>query len=398
LKILYVAPYLSENYRLLQGNVDVGGSLAAQRKIELMCELLSNLGHSIRILSSITLNPPKSSIWRESYREHIACGGHLIEVSYPSTFQVRPFGGILNTLRARQIAKRLNRSFHPDTVIIYNSYLFEFIVASWYRFHCDTPILLEIEDLPLARRRGWLNIKPWLDQQCWNKLMDITTGFTAVNARIQALLPKSKPTVLLPGILDQRLIECAKNRETPFSGPRRILGYFGGLSEAKGVGVLLELAKILPHPWEIVVCGSGDLSPLFREATYQQDSRIHYFGTLPVEEMYNLLCNCDCTLVPPENISGDGSAVFPFKIFEYAAANTHIIAPQIGAMDGCDYAYIQRWDGQVNSLPRLLVEAESDFSKENYVRNHFSAKVVDCYSIDGITSQIYALLECINCK
>jgi glycosyltransferase involved in cell wall biosynthesis len=394
-KILYVAPYASDSFLECQGDTQTGG-LAAQRKIELICEGICDQGHEVMVLSSFVTDVP-FPFWRRPYQERMASGRHSIPVYYPALLGIRAIGSLLNGVRAGWIARTAAASFLPDMILLYNTNLFEFQAAGAIVNAKPCPIVLEIEDLPRARRRGWWNFKPWIDQLCWDRLLRACRGYTAVNRAIKDMLPDRKPSLLLPGIIDDRLLEMAAQRSPAFTGQRRTFGYFGGLSQDKGVMVLADLAKELPDPWDILVCGGGPLAPLFHSLARQRPGRFTFLGSVPSARMYEAMCRCDCTMVPPERIAGDGSGVFPFKVFEYLAAGTHVIAPPLKTLPDFGIDFINRWDGRADSLPGLLERAEADFFQEAPERRQAVDTLCSRYRVSQVGEQIQRMFLDMGC-
>ena len=200
--------------------------------MSLIAEALALHGHEVVILSSVMLSNSKVA-WRAPFHEQLHFATGVVKVVYPSALMLRPFGGLLNCIRASNIVRQVLKEFIPDAVLVYNTYLFESLAAREVVRLAKAPIVLEIEDLPLARRRGWFNVKPWLDQQSWGSMLELSVGFTAVNGFILEQLPNDKPKFLLPGVIDRRLEIQSRNRTEPFSHSQRIVGYFGGLSNRK---------------------------------------------------------------------------------------------------------------------------------------------------------------------
>jgi glycosyltransferase involved in cell wall biosynthesis len=249
------------------------------------------------------------------------------------------------------------------------------------------PIVIEVEDLPLARRREWFNLKPRLDQCCWKGMLQRASAFTAVNGYILNLLPDNKPKYLLPGIIDDQLLKNSRSRLMPFSGTSRTIGYFGALTEDKGSAVLLDLVPRLPDAWRLVVTGSGPLAPDFERLNCRFPDRLNFLGRIDETRLYQAMCACDCTVIPMERISYEGKGVFPFKTLEFIAAGTHVIASPLATLGDLNLAFIQRWDGK--SVDQLLVEiacAESKFMQEQSIRQNAITTILDRYSLSGVAN------------
>lgn len=390
MNILYIAGFTTPAFRAHYGDLNPP-AMGGLRKASLIMEALARQGHRVVVLSSAMLSNSRPA-WRAGVREQIR---NNVTIIYPSAFMLRPFGGALNCLRAAGLIRQLLREFDPDAVIVYNTYLFESMASrELARLKKQIPIVLEVEDLPLARRREWCNLKPWIDQCCWKGMLQLASAFTAVNGHILSLLPDNKPKYLLPGIIDDRLLKNSRSRLMPFSGTSRTIGYFGALTENNGAAILLDLVPRLPDAWRLVVTGSGPLAPDFERLGCKFPARLSFLGRVGEARLYQAMCACDCTVIPMEQISDEGQGVFPFKTLEFIAAGTHVIASPLATLGDLNLSFIQRWDGK--SVDRLLAElacAESKFIQEQAIRQDTIAAILDRYSLSGVANLFSGLLR-----
>ena len=112
------------------------------------------------------------------------------------------------------------------------------------------------------------------------------------------------------------------------------------------------------------------------------------------EELYKAMCRCDCTVIPLEQITDRGIGVFPFKALEFIVAGTHVIAPQLSPLQDLDLSYIQRWDGSgVESLLFHLSRAETEFSREQVVREQTINTILHRYNLIGVAELLSSLLS-----
>ena len=390
MKILYIAAVGTQAYRARHG--DTRFELGGLRKAKMSLDALTRAGHDVTMLSSAITSDSRPS-WRSEEREQWALpSGAAVEVRYPATLTVRPIGGLLNSVKAPWSARSLLRDFVPDRVVAYNSSVFETLASLTVKRATGAPIILQVEDLPLSRRREYGNVKPWLDQRCWGPMLRAASGFTAVNQSILAMLPSDRPRRLLPGVIDDRLLEEAAHRLEPFSsGALHTLGYFGHLSAQKGVSVLLDVAESLPAGWRLQVSGSGPLRPDFQALARRLPERVEFLGTVSDEMLFQALCSCDATVVPLEQITEGGKGVFPFKVLEYIAAGTHVISTPLPAVGELDLTFTQRWDGSAAGLLSALNHAELAYGHERPQREAAMESIRARYSVLG-TSAVFSEL------
>lgn len=383
LNILYLAAYATPAFQSMHDDLSASG-LGGLRKIESITTALVKQGHNVLILSSIT-NSKSHFRWRKRYEEQLSEGQKNVRIIYPATAQLRPFGGLINCLRAESIALSVLKEFKPDIIIAYNTYLFEFLASRAIQREINCPMWLEIEDLPLARQREFFNLKPRLDQMCWNNMVERAKVFTAVNEPIYDMLPSDRPKYLLPGVIHERLIQLSRIRPLPFSRERKTIGYFGGLSADKGVQTLLDTAPHFPNDWQLIIAGAGPLAPAFEELSRNMPERVKFLGRLQPLDLIPRICDCDCTIIPFERISNEGQGVFPFKVFEYLVAGTHVISAPLPKLKEIDLSFIQRWDGKSqNQLLALLSKAQIDFFQETAIRTAVQERLSDRFGPDGI--------------
>jgi glycosyltransferase involved in cell wall biosynthesis len=284
-------------------------------------------------------------------------------------------------------------AFPPDAIIAYNSHVYESLaIKSLSTIVGNIPLLLELEDMPLARKREWASLKPRLDQLCWNGLVKRASGFTAVNEAILNMLP-DKPKVLLPGVIDSDLVRCASTRRSAFSRPVKTLGYFGSLSPDKGVQVLLDIMPQLTKSWRLLVTGSGPLTSKFIAAAAESPDRLTFLGSVPNPELYPAMCSCDCTLIPRERVSDGGNSVFPFKALEYLVAGTHVIASGIAKFkETMDWSFVDLWDGEPESLLGVLDRSEQKYRDRSEQREKAVRQVIERYTADQVAESILGIL------
>lgn len=382
MKILYIAPFSTSGFLEFHGDMNTP-SLGGSRKISLILEALTDK-NDVMVLSSAMLCVSSFAL-RSSWSEVINFShGGRVKIVYPAALKLRPFGGFVNCLRAASIVRKVIVGFDPDAVIVYNTYLFETFAIKELIKHKRLPVCLEVEDMPLARKRGVLNIKPILDHLCWKFMLKKASTFLAVNQPIFDKLPDNKPKTLLPGVIDQKLLAQAKTRSLPFTNSKRLVGYFGALTAEKGVKVLLELVPKLEPPWKLVVTGSGPLANEFELVSKKYPECFQFLGCVSEQLMYSTMCRCDCVLIPFEQITDGGQGVFPFKTLEYLVSGAHIISTVLAGQNELDLSFIMRWDGSIFNLLEMLKRAESDYNDEVLIRSAAIEYAVKKYSVSGI--------------
>ena len=367
-------------------------NMGGVRKMELVISSLIQNGHSVVVLSSAMLSISRLAV-RSGYCEQIEVeGGGAFQVVYPPALMLRPFGGLVSSFSAARFLRDVTSQYHIDAAIAYNTYLFESLTIKELLAQSSLPVCLEIEDLPLARKRGLLNLKPVFDQLCWHNMLKISSSFLAVNQDIYNILPEDKPKIVLPGVIDQELIEVSEQRNSPFSGTERIVGYFGALNPGKGIEVLFDLVPKLAFPWKLVMTGSGPLAEFCESLSALYPDRFIFYGNVLKTEMIQIMCECDCVVIPKEQITGDGKGVFPFKALEYLVSGSHIISTTLAQQGNLNLSFFQRWDGSLDGLIYNLLCAESDYNVECTLRNSARHAAITKYNMTNVGKDISELL------
>ena len=392
MNILYIAPYLPDDPA---GTPNIGGSLAAQSKIALVCSALGRLGHQVTLLSSAVTSDARKG-WQQGRIEDVVFDGFRCTVVSPGILHLRPLGGLLNLARAGVMGRRVALEHNPDLVLCYNSYCFEYLAAAAIHKAIGSPVILEVEDLPLARRRGVLNIKPRLDQFAWPRMLRMAAASTAVSGEIYDILPADRPRMLFPGVISKHLLAASQGRTSAFrrNDPQTRVGYFGSISTSKGCDRLLDVIRDSPSGFRYVVSGSGPLAEKFAQYARAYPNRLSYLGVVPRVRLYQEMCKCDICVVPPERVSTAG-AVFPFKVCEYLVSGSHVIASGLDPVSiaRLDLACIQRWDGSSADFFHQLRVASEHFHRAETRRKQAVERIKREYSLDGVSSALQRLLE-----
>ena len=299
--------------------------LGATRKIFFLLNLLYGQGFEI-----VLLNSGAEMKRRQEPRTGLLRISSVATVTYfcPATSSFTKLGRCLNILQAKKTLDWvLNSTDRPDFIWCYNAYAFEMIVARYAERKYGIKSVLEFEDWHFARS-GWLNPKGLVDYFMWRRCASkIGFCFAVNNFLAEKMRKHTVPTALLPGVLDDNLIEL-KETHPPFSKKKLhqiTCGYFGGLSIEKGAGFLLALIKTslrdgLPIKW--VITGNGPLANQFGQIAAQFPEFVSYFGTVTTFELARLMGSASVVLNPHTWMPG----VFPFKILESVGSARLVIS------------------------------------------------------------------------
>ena len=350
MSVVFVAPYAP----------DVPSRhLGAARKIELIIGLLSSLGFRVHLVDS----SHSSERWtRAIFGDECQVGETKVSLWRPVLLRKRAIGKLVHVAFAARFARKLSRT-KPTVVWLYNSYAFEARVGLSLKAATGAKLVLELEDLPMARRRS-LNVKPWLDQAYFNPLLHAADLVTFVNASIMERFGGSKRnTLLLPSILKQALVDRPMPRRFQSSAVR--IGYFGGLEADKGADLLLKFAWAMPSGWKLVVTGAGSLSPAFASAAANGAGALEFHGRVGDDTLVDLMFGCDVIVNPHSSIAGMDDGVFPFKVCEALASGALLVSTPLPKIDIPVVAAAIWFDGTLPDLVEKLSSARA-FYAANY--------------------------------
>jgi glycosyltransferase involved in cell wall biosynthesis len=302
-------------------------NLGAEKKIELVLALLHQLGFQIHLVDS---SHPVLAFAAPVNGRACHVGTTPVTLWRPFSVPNRKLGKLLNVMTAGDFVTRL-QALAPAFVWVYNAYAFEARAALALKRRLGCPVVLELEDLPLARSRS-LNPKPWLDQHYFPLLMAATDLLTCVNAQIQrqSVRPGLR-SMLFPSLLQQALVDAPPKER--FATPTLQVGYFGGLEAEKGAQVLLDTIAHLPAGWQFVVTGIGSYASAFAQAQRRHPDKLAFHGRVSHEQVLSLMQGCDAIVNPHSSIAAMGDGVFPFKVCEALASRALLISTPLPSID-----------------------------------------------------------------
>lgn len=144
-----------------------------------------------------------------------------------------------------------------------------------------------------------------------------------------ALTEFSKSKFVEAGMPEKKIV-VKPNFVSPDPGPGDGSGgycvFVGRLTESKGVGVLLKAWKQLRGDIQLKIAGDGEMASAVRDAA-ATDSRIHFVGRLPVDQIYDLMGHAAALIFPSVWYEG-----LPKTILESYARGTPVIASNLGSM------------------------------------------------------------------
>jgi glycosyltransferase involved in cell wall biosynthesis len=250
----------------------------------------------------------------------------------PATSANRKIGKLRNIRDVKKVLRSVQELGVPRLYWFYNAYAFEMRYALKASAASRAPMVLELEDWPLARRRRW-NPKPFLDYFYWLRVgaARILTHAFAVNSVLETRIgDRADEVSLLPGAVPQEIVNIATH-QPPFASQDSPVtaGFFGGLSVEKGADMLLRLVPRLDPGYVLQVTGSGPLERDFVECSERWPGRLRFHGSVDEATLYELIGQTDVILNPHAGLMRMGNGVFPFKVVEAIASGRLLISTDL---------------------------------------------------------------------
>lgn len=308
--IIYLNNYLDESIIHQRNNANVF-SQAANNKISGIRTALEKVGCDVTIVSSGLTNG-KSARW---FRRKIWRADKMI---YCGIFDFP----LLNTLSSivsmyREI-RRLEKQKPIDHIIFYNYKPEVAWPAYWAKKYMGIPITIEYED-GYSHIDNMKSIKSMIFSFTEKYISKRVDSAIVVNSAI--CKQYSVPSVVVRGIVNEKLYQQALIRHKTEHRDRIVFAYTGGIDNERGIDILIEALKYVKDDIQVIVTGKGKLNCI--------DARLQFKGMVPYDEMQEILLSSDILLQCQKSRSGFAQVSFPSKLFEYLATQNLIISSDI---------------------------------------------------------------------
>jgi len=301
----------------------------------------------------------------------------MIQVSW------RPLGKLLQSMLAPVAAFKLQRRLRVPLIWVYNPYLFEALYVWGARLaDSGTKIVLELEDMPLARRRlGLGRVKTWLDTLSLAYLKRQINGATVVQHAMRSAFSLAPDMIWhLPVLLTDQSAEAVQVGE----GSVRV-GYFGGLTLDKGADFLIQVIRKSPSHCHWTVCGSGDYAVNLRRLQDDMPDRLRFLGAVAESIFVREYAGIQVLVNLHAPLADFGAGIFPFKLLEGVAAGKLVLSTGAAGcpseVSGCIHWLKGNGVGDaVEALGNVFVllheSARVRAEARDWVLDNFTAKIV----------------------
>ncbi len=362
--------------------------LGAARKIEMVVEALAVLDSEI-----ILVNSAHNEVNAKANIENLEVGGVRVKHVIPPTYSNKKMGKLLNLKDINKTVSACMAFGQLKMVWIYNSYAFENLFSMVIKKKADVPVVLEFEDWHFSRSRG-LNPKPYIDNLFWKcNLKNIEFSFGVNDKLANIMSGYGVESALLPGVVPANLIKLC-DQETAFSDEVIKVGYFGGLTEEKGVDVLIDAIDKSPEGYKFFVSGAGILEKDLVLLSNKYPLKLDFHGRITEKKLYELIASVDVIINPHSPINDMSQGVFPFKVVEAVASGKLLITTELpaanvpGLLEGAVF-----YDGSAKGLVECITQSRY-LHKRLRGKIHSSTLVArERFSINALLAPIKKLMN-----
>lgn len=381
--VIVVAPYMPPGEEITE--------LAAAKKIEGILRISNNMSKRVIFVDSAHISKKFSM---NKFKRKTIADQRIIYIQ-PFTVPNRKLGKLLNLCYPflPNVISRFVGKNKKALLWLYNGYAFECLLGN--KFSGRAKVLLEMEDMPFSRKRGFLEIKDRVDQVALNKISSKLDVLTVVNKSIISSLPLLKkdtkitefPSLLAPNFLDFFDKKIKFNKKNKI-----IIGYFGGLSEDKGGKFLCELSSKLPNHYELHVTGCGEYENKLQEIADHKDN-IYYHGMVDENKLYEVMSLVDVFVNPHKSLKDMDYGVYPFKVFEYLATGKLLISTELPSVNTTIDNSIVFFDGSLLDFLKKLQDLNEIYKEKKYIINEARDYVLKNYTENSFTTKLQGLFS-----
>ena len=326
MRIAYITPY--QGPTLIKRRPIVKNlSMSNATKIELIAQLLRSISHEVEILSH-------GEVVEHGFRfypafEEAERFNANISVYYISALPIRRVNGLWSSMRMLRLLRTRHRISPFGLVIIFNLKAPQVACAKYVTRRLRIPVILEYEDDGFVDNVGKCpdGFLPRFWRTQYGKVLKMVSGCIGVSPHLLAQVPPDKPKMLLRGVIGDDVPKTAKTA----TRMKRVL-FSGTHIESNGVAQLIEAWRLLNLPdWELHITGAGQMSDSLRKMARITHGTV-FHGLVSRDELVRLMCSASIC-VSPQAVSDVPGNVFPFKVIEYLAAGSHVVATPMGVLE-----------------------------------------------------------------
>jgi glycosyltransferase involved in cell wall biosynthesis len=391
MRIAYIANYQGADLvksRPCQGNL----SLAARVKIQLVAELLQKNSHEVEIISQGSLEPlVGADLFRfRFYRSFLESDRFHpdIQIHYLSALAIKFMTGVWESTQAQRLLRFRHKLRPYDAIIIYNLQRAQIGCAHYAKTRLNLPIILQYEDDALVNIHGKVNkgIRSRYHRQVCRNVLKFVSGGTGVSPYLLSQMPHDIPKLLLRGVVSNEILKFSRQ---PGLLKKNWVVFSGTHEGTQGLAQMVKAwNKLGASDWELHIAGQGPLTPLLKELA-QGNRSIVFHGLLNREENARLLCAAKIGMNPQDLTQTLGN-VFPFKMMEYLAADTHVITTPRGTLEPeleSGVTYIP------DNAPETIASCLQQVLRDRHYERTAANAAVRIYGPDAVSKSLNALLD-----
>jgi glycosyltransferase involved in cell wall biosynthesis len=233
---------------------------------------------------------------------------------------------------------------------------------------------------------------PWLRNSLKNsKKVFIISQNAAKMLYLHSKYLNAKTIVIPNGFDSSKLVnklDAAKVIKEYLPKGKKIVCYFGELSEDKGIDLILEVINSDSSNYYFVIGGWGPYESIMRELAKEKPDKIRYLGKVPKEKIFAYLQLSDLSLSLYRRTQLGG--IFfgqPLKVYESLAAGTNVLVTSKMNLPDELFNLCTLTEPNLQDVKRKMYEACTKKQDKNWQRN--VKKNIQPYSWDNIAHQIF---------
>ena len=153
---------------------------------------------------------------------------------------------------------------------------------------------------------------------------------------------------------------------------KKIILFQGGLSEGRGIQILLEASENISDEYIIVFMGNGELENIIVDH-HLYSSKIYHIPPVPHSELLEWTASAYLGIIPYENISKNHLFCTPNKLWEFPSAGIPFIATSLVEID----IFLDKYDIGYR-LPRKFNAEDLTGVIQNINETNYSLKKQEC--------------------
>ncbi len=313
------------------------------RHFDFAKELISR-GHKVTIFAS-SYHHSKQSETKEYPGTQQIYQEEIEGVSYV-WIKTRPYtgNGVQRTINMYEFAAifyknapALSQKSRPDIIVGSSLHLFGTLAAFLFAKKESIPFVLEIRDLwpqtlidmGMSKWHPFVLLQGWIERYLYKNSKKIITLLPKAHLYIEKFGVDPDTITYIPNGTDLQRFDATITEDTQlFKDGQFSVVYAGSIGKANNIETLIETAKLLQTHTNIqfIIAGGGPLKAMLENrAEEYRLSNIVFLGSIPKNDIINILKSADCLIFPLKYTPVFRFGISSNKLFDYMASKKPIV-------------------------------------------------------------------------